>query len=64
MQAVAVLPSHLICKERWATDGRSSSSLSPFLTPLHAAGKPLLRKKAALSRNPPSNHRCSARGYL
>lgn len=48
-----VPPSHLICKERWATDGRSSSSLSPVLTPLHAAGKPLLRKEAVLSRSPP-----------
>jgi len=47
MQALALPPSHLICKERWATDGRSSSSLSPFLTPPHAAGKPMSGKKAA-----------------
>lgn len=28
-----VLPSHLICKERWATDGRSSSSLFSIFNP-------------------------------
>lgn len=57
-------PPRLICKERWAADGRSSSSLSPFLTPLHAAGKTVLRMKVALARNPPSKHHCGARGCL
>lgn len=57
-------PPRLICKERWAADGRSSSSLSPFLTPLHAAGEPVLRMKVALARNLPSKHHCGARGCL
>lgn len=45
---------------RW----KSSSSLSPFLTPLHAAGEGLLRKTVGISRTPPSNCGCGAPGCV